>query len=231
MGVALKHHFAKRTWLPETPVATRDSPAEFVLNLYFQFPSWRPVLACLLAGRAASATRSLLRPKSHISQNQLEAPAQSSSLQSRAAARRPSKGDGPAVCVSARLASSDLYQRQEIPTRHARPRCRASTSFFLSRCRTQDVDGRDNPRNRCSDCSPGHDGWMGQRLAPLVSEWTTCVLFGQPIMPARPRRLRSPAAARAACAHGTCASSPYSPARRGSRRRPRSCARDSRRGR
>ncbi len=38
---------------------------------------------------------------------------------------------------------------------------------FFRRYDKEDVDGPDNPRNRCSDCSPAHDGWTGQNLTPL----------------------------------------------------------------
>jgi hypothetical protein len=29
--------------------------------------------------------------------------------------------------------------------------------FLIVQRAKEDVDGRDNPRNRCGDCSPGHD--------------------------------------------------------------------------
>jgi hypothetical protein len=38
MGVALRHQLEKRTGCRRRRAATRDCPAEFVLNLYFQFP-------------------------------------------------------------------------------------------------------------------------------------------------------------------------------------------------
>jgi hypothetical protein len=110
MGVALKHHFEKRTWLPEAPIATRDSLAEFVLNLYFQFPSGRPALACLGGGtRGERDPEPPATQKPHFAKP-IGGASQSSSPAVTGRGEAASNADGPAVQhprVSARFASRD----------------------------------------------------------------------------------------------------------------------------